>query len=404
MAAGDQSTAKAVCAPLSSLQWRLITAPFASLLCLLTTFFFIMLLISPKSCNIIISLLQTIDRLGTHLINTASRLYPTTYTDANVAAIKAAYIAQLHEKDRKIEELVQERNYAQQKRRKPDEEVTTLSQNLIEAETKVEILQNKLDTALTTDDKREIAALELDLASADDENKDLQSEVKNLEIYLAHEKANATSFKERLQKLSGEYQDVKVSHEKELSAVESQKSKLQSVIDALVLESLPYKKLLETLFSMSEASGDQLTLAVAFARYLHADGVSLAALGIDKRRMDMLWEYVQAGQGEWCGVQPQRVERGFRAVGRPGGVGAGASWYGAPVSGNYQQESCGIGGGAGDGFSILGAAQKQDDGIGVAGGFSILGAAAAKKNDRSYSEFANGDGDVDGPLKKMPRW
>lgn len=120
-------------------------------------------------------------------------------------------------------ELKQERDYAQQKRCESDEEVTSLSEALMIAGAKLEAIQEQLDKALNTDDKREIAALELDLASAADEIRYHKSEIKNLNIAITQEKSSNNSNKDRWQTLSGKDQDLKLTHANDLSKIKISK-------------------------------------------------------------------------------------------------------------------------------------------------------------------------------------
>jgi predicted nucleic acid-binding Zn-ribbon protein len=73
----------------------------------------------------------------------------------------------------------------------------------------------------------------------------------------------------------------------------------------------PYKGAVETLFKLSEGTGDHLTAAAIFADALKCNGVNLARLGIDERRAQILCEFVRRGQSPYDLVQPQAAVLGF---------------------------------------------------------------------------------------------
>jgi hypothetical protein len=77
------------------------------------------------------------------------------------------------------------------------------------------------------------------------------------------------------------------------------------------LEMQPYKGAIETLYKLSESTGDHLAAAAIFADALKSNGVSLARLAIDERRARVLCEFVGRGQFPGDPVQPQATVLGF---------------------------------------------------------------------------------------------
>jgi hypothetical protein len=195
-----------------------------------------------------------------------------------------------------------------------DLEVTTLSHAIILAEAKADDCELRLRRALSTDDKLEIAALELDIANLEQDARYFAGEKSPLVKELASANASADSFKARLEKLSGEFQVLMSKHAGERAEFGDAMVRQRRMMDPIVLKLGHYKRAIGVLLAMSEREGMQFEVAVVFAQCLRASGVHLGAVGMDTQRLSMLWDFVAAGQGSGCAVQPQQTRRGFGLV------------------------------------------------------------------------------------------
>jgi predicted nucleic acid-binding Zn-ribbon protein len=123
----------------------------------------------------------------------------------------------------------------------------------------------RLQRALSTDDKREIAALEIDIAILETDMQDLTDEKTALATDLARANTSWDGIKTGLEKLGGEYHALETKHPEERSKLEQAAVKQRRLTDAIALELADYKHAVGVLIAMSEREGMQLDVAVALA-------------------------------------------------------------------------------------------------------------------------------------------
>jgi hypothetical protein len=119
--------------------------------------------------------------------------------------------------------------------------------------------------------------------------------------HLADSRQERITSRDEIDRLRSELDTQTAQHQASLSKLERDHS----------LEMRPYKGAIETLFRLSESTGDYLVAAAIFADALKSNGVSLARLGIDERRARVLCEFVGRGQFPGDPVQPQTTVLGF---------------------------------------------------------------------------------------------
>jgi hypothetical protein len=120
-------------------------------------------------------------------------------------------------------------------------QVTTLSHAIILADAKADDCELRLRRALSTDDKLEIAALELDVANLEQDTRYFAGE----KSPLVKELASADSFKARLEKLSGEFQVLMSKHAGERAEFGDAMVRQRRMMDPIVLKLGHYKRAIE---------------------------------------------------------------------------------------------------------------------------------------------------------------
>ena len=314
--------------------WQLLATPFSSPLCVVIATGFLMLLISPKTRNIALACITTFRDIraeirdmtacisqgfGELIVSITETLYPshnTTYTQEDVNRIHENYKAKLEAKDTKIEQLEDKCNIAYERRDASIQKAAMLTQANIHIEERLLKSERRLKEALSTSDAVEMTALELDIALRDDDIKTLTTERDYLSLSLRNANAKVESATSIWQKLSGDYQNLKAAHAHDITKLQQQMhttiTQMQENINKLLIEAGPRMQAIDVLCRLSEGHGESLTLATTFAKVLQGSRVNLGALGIDEKRVDVLWEFVSAGQRDDGWLQPQRVVKGFK--------------------------------------------------------------------------------------------
>jgi hypothetical protein len=139
-------------------------------------------------------------------------------------------------------------------------------------------------------------------STKDAEIAEQKTTISSLQKDLTGTRSLATYLEARTLSLCGKLSSSKEAHKQEIVALRT--SAVARSQDLLRVSGLlgKYVAAFEVLFLLGERTGEELTVAVAFVWAMKICGVDVVALGVDKQRVTLLWDFVLAGQGGAFGV------------------------------------------------------------------------------------------------------